>query len=198
MAHFLMIGGTGVGKSSTINALTQKTMAKVGYGSEPQTQRLMGYGGRGYALWDSPGLGEGVNEDIRHIRAINDLIVNNPSYKIHHLLLIIEANKKDLGTVYKVIEEIAKPRFSQRVTVLMNQADQAMRGRFWNAAANEPLPELMAYLQEQAKSTQKRITDNTGISVNLPLFYSASTGYGVSFLHEYLVNLSCEYKNERR
>lgn len=62
----------------------------------------------------------------------------------------------------------------------------------------ETQPQLMAFLQEQAKSTQKRITVNTGMSVNHPLFYSASTGYGVSSLHEYLVTLSREYKNERR
>lgn len=194
MAHILIIGGTGVGKSSTINALSNKTMAKVGFSAEPKTQRLMGYRVRDYVLWDSPGLGEGVNEDIRHIRSINELIAHHRGHKIQHLLLIVEANKRDFGTVYKVIDEIAKPQFSQQVAVVMNQADQAMKGRGWNANMNEPDPELLAYLNEQAKSVRQRIIENTGISISTPLFYSASTGYGVSSLNDYLVKLSRECK----
>jgi len=189
-----MIGGTGVGKSSSINALTGKKMAKVGYGSEPKTQKLMGYGAQGYVLWDSPGIGEGVDEDLHHIRSINKLITQNPRYRIKHLLLIIEANKRDFGTVYKVIEEIVNPSYKNHLTFLMNQADQAMKGREWNHDMNGPTPRLFDYLTDQARSTCDRICQNTGINIPKPLFYSATTGYGVDYVHQYLQRLSNEYK----
>ena len=195
MTHFLVIGGTGVGKSSTINVLTGKNLAKVGYGSEPQTQKLMGYGAKGYVLWDTPGLGEGLNEDMRHIRLIKELITNNAAYRIQHLLVIVEANKRDYGTVYKVIEEIAKPRYALHISILMNQADQAMKGRNWDGINNLPTSALLSFLNEQALSTQERIMRNTGVKVATPVFYSAATGYGVDTLDQHLKQLSLEYKN---
>lgn len=194
MAHFLLIGGTGVGKSSTINALTPRRMAKVGFGSEPQTQSLMGYGASGNVLWDSPGLGDGVDEDMRHISLIKDLITNNNHYRIQHLLLIIEANKRDYGTVYKIIEQIAKPNYDNHISILMNQADQAMKGTHWNSEMNEPSPKLLDFLHEQANSTKERIIKNTGISVSTPIFYSATTGFGITAINEHLQNLSLQYK----
>lgn len=195
MMHFLLAGGTGVGKSSTINALKHRTSAKVGYGSEPQTQTLMGYGADGYVLWDSPGLGEGVKQDQLHVDKIKQLIFRNHSHCIRHLLLIIEANKRDFGTVYKVIDSLVRPKFEKNVTVLMNQADQAMKGQNWSAEANAPKPALADFLRDQALSIQERIKSNTGLSIPLPIVYSAYTGYGVPELHEYLKALSCSYRS---
>ncbi|AUC88563.1 GTP-binding protein HSR1 [Alteromonas sp. MB-3u-76] len=190
MQHFLILGGTGVGKSSTINALTQKNMAKVGYGSEPKTRTLMGYRAKSYVLWDTPGLGEGISEDANHIKMINGLIKRQTNYNFKHVFLIIEANKRDFGTVYKVFDEIVSPSFSNNVTVLINQADRALNGRFWNSERNEPAPELLQHLDQKAKSTQNRIKENTGISVPMPTCYSASTGYGLTRVDELLQVLS--------
>lgn len=197
MAHFLVLGATGVGKSSTINALTQKTMAKVGYGSEPKTQKLMGYGANGYVLWDTPGLGEGVNEDIRHIQHIKSLLSDSSAYHISHILLIVEANKRDLGTVYKVIEEIVLPKYSKSLTIVLNQADQAMKGRNWDHSQHSPTMPLVEFLNNQTETIQVRVKENTGVAIKCPLYYSAATGFGVSELHQYLKQLSLEYKNAR-
>ena len=194
MEHFLILGGTGVGKSSTINALTQKNMAKVGYGSEPKTQTLMGYRAKSCVLWDTPGLGEGISEDAEHVKMIDNLIKRQSKYNFTHVFLIIEANKRDFGTVYKVFDEIVSPKFPNDVTVLINQADRALNGRFWDSERNEPAPELLQHLDQKAKSTQKRIKENTGISVPMPIFYSASTGYGLTRVNELLEVLSRRYK----
>ncbi len=191
MKHFLLIGGTGVGKSSTINALAQKNnMAKVGYGSEPKTQKLMGYRARGYVLWDTPGLGEGISEDERHINNIVSLSVDNPKYQIDHVFLVIEAKKRDFGGVYKVIENLIRSRHEDNFSVLMNQADQAMKGQNWNAEENLPKPKLLEFLKEQAVSAKSRIMRNTGVVVSIPEFYSALTGYKVSEVHEHIVAIS--------
>lgn len=77
--NILVVGGTGVGKSSTINALfqvdnsrSQVNAAKVGIGPNPETQVLSKYRlAQNLIIWDSPGLGESTAADISHIRAIN-------------------------------------------------------------------------------------------------------------------------------
>lgn len=191
MKHFLLIGGTGVGKSSTINALARKeNMAKIGYGSEPKTQKLMGYKANGYVLWDTPGLGEGIVEDERHIGSIIDLVSNSSKYQIHHVLLVIEANKRDFGGVYKVIDKLVRSRHENKFSVLMNQADQAMKGQNWNAEDELPTPTLLSFLEEQSVSAKERIVKNTGVTVSTPKYYSALKGYNVPEIHEYIVALS--------
>lgn len=125
MVNFLVIGATGVGKSSTINALFKKDQARVGYGVEPKTQGIQRYStpGKSYTLLDSPGLDESVEADERHLQYITNVINNRKYSKIHHLLVIIEANKRDLGTTYTIINKLAKPRFEDKITILINQAD---------------------------------------------------------------------------
>lgn len=192
MKNILLVGGTGVGKSSTINALAKKNdMAKIGYGSEPKTQKLMGYKVGEYVLWDTPGLGEGIAEDERHIDSIVSLTSDSSKYKFHHVLLVIEANKRDLGGVVKVVKKLIRSRHEDKFSIILNQADQAMKGQNWNADENLPNSELMKFLDEQAISVSERIEKDTGVVVSTPKYYSALTGYGVTELDSYIKDIGC-------
>ena len=75
----LLVGATGVGKSSTINALFGSEIAKVGYGVDPETQHIKDYSFHGYLrIHDSAGLGDGEEADNRHaINIINKLYKKN-------------------------------------------------------------------------------------------------------------------------
>jgi uncharacterized protein len=51
----------------------------------------------------------------------------------------------------------------KRVIVAINQADMAMKGRYWNARLNQPESTLVDFLSEQAYSVKQRIHASTGV-----------------------------------
>lgn len=56
----LLVGATGTGKSSTLNALFNSTVAKVGEGVDPETQNISAHSLHDYLRFhDSAGLGDG-------------------------------------------------------------------------------------------------------------------------------------------
>ena len=58
--NLMITGGTGVGKSSTINALFGREISRVGIHAEPETMEIKSYElNDKITLWDSPGLGDG-------------------------------------------------------------------------------------------------------------------------------------------
>lgn len=62
----LVVGGTGAGKSSTINALFKKEIAKVGRTFNPETMQIGSMElNELLRFWDSPGLGDNINNDKR-------------------------------------------------------------------------------------------------------------------------------------
>lgn len=75
--NLMITGATGCGKSSTINALFDMEVAKVGVGVDPETMEITKYELDNLILWDSPGLGDGKEADNRHakniIKKLNEL-----------------------------------------------------------------------------------------------------------------------------
>ena len=55
--NLMITGATGCGKSSTINAMFDTEVAKVGVGVDPETMDIKKYELDNLILWDSPGLG---------------------------------------------------------------------------------------------------------------------------------------------
>ncbi len=68
--NLMITGATGCGKSSTINAMFNTNVAKVGVGVDPETMEIKKYELENLILWDSPGLGDGKEKDIQHSKGI--------------------------------------------------------------------------------------------------------------------------------
>lgn len=176
--QILITGATGCGKSSTINALTKRSAAKVGMGADPQTMEISHYQIGSFNLWDTPGLGDGVEEDAQHIKKIRRYLNKTKGIEqlpfINLILVIVDGSSRDLGTTYDLINQLKKDKPKNvKIVVALNQADIAMKGKHWDDANNCPDETLMAFLQEKAKSVEARIYEATKIQSEV-FFYSAS------------------------
>lgn len=192
----LVVGGTGAGKSSTINALFEKEVAKVGRTCDPETMHIGSMKLNEYIrFWDSPGLGDNVISDRRYSKDLVDLLYKeyyldgNRYGLIDTVLVILDGSGRDMGTTYRLLNEVITPNFQiDRVLVAINQADMAMKGRHWDERRNCPDETLMSFLEEKAASVQSRLVEATRARVKKPVFYSAERGYNVEKLLDMIVD----------
>lgn len=183
----LVVGSTGAGKSTTLNTLFGKEITKVGIGVNPETMSLQSYRLNSMIrFWDTPGLGDGLMADHAHSKKIIDLLckkyeMNQKEYGfIDLVLLIIEGSNRDMGTTYKLINEVLLPNIeSSRILIAINQADLAMKGRHWLKHENKPDYILQDFLEKQALSIQKRIFEATNIKISKPVYYSAENNFNI-------------------
>ena len=153
--NIMLVGATGCGKSSTINALfavseeckdieeeeyleenqPQKTyveIAKVGSKADPETKDIEKYRIGNLILWDTPGLGDGTEIDEHHKEVITELLREEDEEGkalIDLVLVILDGSTKDLGTSYKILNDVIVPELKKdtsRILVALNQADIAM------------------------------------------------------------------------
>lgn len=192
--NLMITGATGCGKSSTINAMFNSEVAKVGEGSDPETMSIQKYEYGNLTLWDSPGLGDGKENDIKHskniISKLSELDENGDPL-IDLVLVILDGGSRDLGTSYELINNIIIPNLGKekdkRILVAINQADMAMKGKYWNSEKHCPEPRLEEFLKEKTESVRKRILEATGVNVE-PIYYSA--GYTENGIQDTPYNLS--------
>lgn len=207
--NLMITGATGCGKSSTINALFDMEVAKVGVGGDPETMEITKYELDNLILWDSPGLGDGKEADNRHakniIKKLNELDENN-NLLIDLVLVILDGSTRDLGTSYELINNVIIPNLGEnkkdRILVAINQADAAMKGRHWDYNTNKPDGELEKFLEEKIVSVKNRIKEGTGIDIE-PIYYSAGykennekqcQPYNLSKLLSYIVKFTPKEK----
>lgn len=192
----MVTGVTGAGKSTTLNAFFQKTVAKVGDGVDPETMELDSYELNDFfRVWDTPGLGDGVEIDKIHKKKMIDLLYktytsDGATYGfIDMVIVIIEGANRDMGTTYTLLNEVVIPNIKKdRIFVVINQADVAMKGRHWNYSTSTPDAHLLSFLDEQAYSIQNRVKEATGIRIMKPVYYSAEYGWNVQKVFDFIID----------
>ncbi len=192
----MVAGNTGAGKSTTLNSFFQKTVATVGDGVDPETMELDAYRLNDVLrLWDTPGIGDGVKKDEIHKRKMVELLYktyafDNVSYGfIDLVLVIVEGAKRDMGSTYSLLNEVIVPNIQpERILVLINQADFAMKGMHWDASSCTPDISLIHYLEEKSCSIQRRVREATGVNILKPVYYSAKYGYNVQAAFDFIID----------
>ncbi len=187
--NIMLVGATGCGKSSTINALFSCNqqeeyveVAKVGSRTDPETKDIERYRIGNLVLWDTPGLGDGTEIDEHHRNVITELLREDDGEEegnalIDLVLVILDGFTKDLGTSYQLLNEVIIPELGDentgRILIALNQADIAMKtGRHWNCEKNEPDETLTRFLEEKVVSIRSRIKEDTGLNIT-PVYYCA-------------------------
>ncbi len=192
-----LVGATGVGKSSTINALFKQDVAKVGKGSTPETMEISHYMvSNVLRLHDTAGFGDGINADVMHSKKLTKLLLSKCTEKgtyisyglIDLVFVILDGSHRDMGTTYKLLESVVLKNVPpDRIIVGINQCDVAMKGRNWDSLKNAPNPILHDFLEQQASSVQSRLREATGITISKPIYYSAEYKFNIHKLMEHII-----------
>lgn len=187
-----LVGATGVGKSSTLNALFGEDVAKVGHSSMPETQEVHSYQvAKMLRFHDTAGFGDGKEADLKHAKNLTELLCrrvqNHPDNGFIDLaLVILDGSSRDLGTTYQLLTNIVlKYLPPERVIIAINQADMAMKGKGWQT--DVPDATLREFLEQKRHSVAQRIKEATGLSPKLPACYSAYHGYNLGSLREHIL-----------
>ena len=161
--NILVVGGTGGGKSSTINALFQVDseqckagVAKVGTGPNPETQVLTKYRlAQNLIIWDSPGLGESTVADISHTRAINAKLrefSDNEKFLIDLVLVVLDGGSRDYDSTFRLLKLILPSiKDKKRILVAINRIDMVAQGEGWDRINNKPTPKLQAIIRKKSR-----------------------------------------------
>ncbi|WP_022762220.1 GTPase family protein [Butyrivibrio sp. AD3002] len=192
--NVMLVGATGSGKSSTVNALFDMSVAKVGEGVDPETRKVTEFQLDNLTVWDTPGLGDGVDKD----QEIADEILLKLQEKdsegeqlIDLVIMVVDASSKDLGNYYTIINDILIPEFgdlaSKKIVIALNQSDIAMKGTHWDSENNKPDDVLETFLKKKAASVRARIKENTGLDLK-PVCYCA--GYSENGVQRKPYNLT--------
>ncbi len=192
----LLVGGTGTGKSSTLNAIFGTEVAKVGSGVDPETKVISAHKIHDYLRFhDSAGLGDGKATDFLHSKNITyELLkpttINDKQYGfIDIVLVLLDGSLREMGTTYNLLESVVLKSIEPgRVIVAINQADLAMKGRYWNLVTNRPEKELAEFLEDKANSVIHRLHEATGLKISKPVCYSALYGYNINALMDHIIH----------
>ena len=192
----MVTGVTGAGKSTTLNTIFKKNVATVGNGVDPETMDLDSYSLNDvFRLWDTPGLGDGVANDEIHKRKLVDLLYKTYSLDgniygwIDSAIVVLEGLNRDMGSTYTLLNEVIVPNIqADRILVVINQADMAMKVRHWNKETNRPDEVLVDFLERQALSIQNRVKEATEVTIRKPVYYSAEYGYNIEKLLDFIID----------
>lgn len=185
--HIAVIGKTGTGKTSTINALfgTDWDISHVrGATKEEQVYILEGDRGR-LKISDLPGFAEDIDTEERY-RKIYTRVLNECDVA----LLILKADTRDMLEVQRFLRDVVSKsinNFAKRIVVGLNQVDLVQPGK-WLDKPNIPSPEQRESIESIIKERVESIRKVCKIKPKQVVAYSAKRQYHLVQLFEAMIN----------
>ncbi|MCR5257089.1 MAG: 50S ribosome-binding GTPase [Desulfovibrio sp.] len=192
----LVCGATGAGKSSTLNALFGRDVAGIAGGAASCTQKIAPYKlSDCLRTWDTPGFGDGISQDARFTKAINEILRQTCDLGgrqvrlVDMALVILEARSRNLYTPLKLVAETLLPCLGAgRILIAINQADTALCGRHWIDATGRPDGTLKASLDDRSQTIWRRLSHETGSELTPPVCFSALHRYNIGALMDMIID----------
>ena len=186
-----VIGLSGVGKSSTINAMfgtslktsatTRGTTQFESIRAKLKIQRGKGVGGMGYLkVYDAPGLGEDRRVDPAYLKMYEEHL---PQCDV--ALWILAARNRALALDQLYLERLG-PLLSKKCVFGISQVD-LVDPNDWDRSRNMPSATQKAYIDEIVQDRSKRLGDAFGRKIDC-LAFSATNYYRLMDLYEHIVN----------
>jgi len=193
MYNILILGATGVGKSTLINKLQNNKVADIGYGASPKTSYLDSYSlTEQITIWDTPGLGEGIKEDEKNKKKLKKIL--NKKDFIDLILIVIDVNNKAIDTTSELINFILETNeyYRNNFIFILNKVDEAKNFRYWKNRLRRPSKIQQLYINKTIEDVSKRIEENTKIKIKTFLNCSADEDYNIKTIsneiYSYILN----------
>lgn len=184
--HIAVIGKTGVGKTSTINALfgTDWTISHVRAATKKE-QIFLYAGERGrLKISDLPGFGEDIETEKQYLELYRRVLM-----QCDVALLVLRADSRDMLDVQKMLKDVVGKKLkslSRRIVVGLNQVDLVQPGR-WLDSPNIPSSEQEESIGKIIKERKKSISKVCNIASSQIIAYSATKRYRLVQLFEAMV-----------
>lgn len=172
---FAILGQTGVGKSSTINALfksgldvshTEACTKKI-TGVEVKVSDVEGVNGS-LVVYDMPGLGESLDTEDRYVHLYSKILKD-----VDVAIWIVDAQNRAMSEIQRNLRDnlsIVNPRLIKNMVIALNKIDLVYPGD-WHPLANMPS-------EEQENNIEGRIRDvRSKIRAVVPQWSGSIIGY---------------------
>lgn len=189
--HVLLVGNTGAGKSSLVNMITGEDNATVGIGPNPETKinKPCNVPGTEFYIWDTPGLGESPVSDEKHIKKIKELLKSETiqgSPRISAVALVVEFNRRDIGTIISILEKIVvQSGFAGRLLLIFNQIDVSKNHEPVFDSLGRLDPQSLTRFESDALTLKERIESSVLLKICDVIFTSARFNFASKSILEF-------------
>lgn len=179
-----LIGETGVGKTSTINALFAKGLDVSHTRACTQIEiEIIGERGRPVRVFDMPGLGEDLDADEQHFETYRRVLRD-----VDAVVWILKADNRAMTNVQRSLARLVNDNILNvsRLVVALNQVDLLQPGA-WDRQINLPSPEQEVTIAKRREDILERIHKVVKLPERHVVAYSAHTFYNLDALLEALL-----------